>query len=327
MHSNLSCVGAAAAKAATLVATMAAVIVVSGCRDESPDFVEPQSSAAVVSPNFDPALGTLSSPVRVVSIDGGGLLVSDSRRREIVSVDPSTLLPATALDVGGRPLAVGVLGGYILVGNVDRRTIEVYDSRGRLRSFYGPGAVQKPVDLATDDDARLVFALDGAAMAVKVFDHRGRPVRTISGPGAAPDRLVLPMGIAVDVNRREVLVSDQGDLDVGASSIKIFDYDGNFVAEISGKGRCGLLGCSGGFSTPQGLDVDAAGRIYLADLLLAQVLVFDRAGLKLVGTLGGRDQPPGLRIPLDVSVGADGDVFVTSNRTGTVEVFRGAAGS
>jgi DNA-binding beta-propeller fold protein YncE len=183
--------------------------------------------------------------------------------------------------------------------------------------------VLKPTDLAVDERERLVFVLDAGAMDVKVFTYQGRLQQVFSGPGAGPGLLLNPTGIAVDPLRGEILVSEFGDSDGGDAAIEIFDYAGNAVDQISGAGRCGFFGCSGGFSRPQGVAVDAAGQIYLADMLLAQVLIFDRATKKIVNTLGGRDAgPPELRVPLDVALGAGGDVFVTSNRTGSVEVFR-----
>jgi hypothetical protein len=72
--------------------------------------------------------------------------------------------------------------------------------------------------------------------------------------------------------------------------------------------------------------VDDLGRIFVADVLLAKVLVFDRETLEQVGELGGGAGDPTLFVPLDVAVDTDGDVFVTSNRTRSVEVFPNGAG-
>jgi DNA-binding beta-propeller fold protein YncE len=265
---------------------------------------------------------SLRSPMRLAVTPMGRLLVSDPGNGTIVVVDPTTRAPGLGFYVRGKPLAVGLAGGWIFVGNVGKRTVEVYDAtNGRLLRSFGAGAAEYPTDLAIDPDLELIFVVDGAAREVKIFDYQGRSQGRISGPGAAEDRLQSPTGIAVDATRREVYVSDYGSPG-GDAAVKIFDYDGNFVDRISGDGNCGASGCLGGFSRPQGMDVDGQGRIYLADALLAQVLVIDRAAKQVVETLGGRDPgTAGLRLPLDVAVGTDGDLFVTSNRSGSVEVF------
>jgi DNA-binding beta-propeller fold protein YncE len=272
---------------------------------------------------------TLDSPARLAVTADGALLVSDTRLGMIVGVDPVTLQAGMGFKVEGGPLAVGATRKAIFVGNLSRRTVEIYDARkGRLKGNFGPGAVGKPTDLAVDESARLVFVLDAEAMDVKVFDLRGRHQVTISGPGQAEAQLMHPMGIAVDPLRGEVLVSMYGDYGAfgNVASVKIFDYDGNYIATISGAGKCGMLGCSGGFSTPQGLAVDGQGRIYLTDVLQAQVQVYDRSTLELVATLGGRDVYPRLRKPLDAAMGREGELFVTSNKTRAVEVFYNAGG-
>jgi DNA-binding beta-propeller fold protein YncE len=216
-------------------------------------------------------------------------------------------------------LGVALLGRRLFVGNATKGTVEVYDAQGgELQRSFGPGAVEHPSDLAVDEILGLVFAVDGATRQVKVFRVRGTLHATISGPGLAPEQLQTPIAVAVDPLRAEVYVSDYGVVG-GHAAVKIFDYNGTFIDEISGAGSCGMLGCSGGFSRPQGVAVDRQGKIYVADALLAQVLVYDRATLEQVEVLGSRDA--GLRLPLDVALGADGEVYVTSNRTHSVELL------
>jgi DNA-binding beta-propeller fold protein YncE len=268
--------------------------------------------------------GALESPVRVTATLAGELLVSDTRSNSILTVDPVTLMAVQGLEVNGKPLAIGWIDNRLLVGNATTRSIQEYDSRGRLRGSFGH--IQKPTDLAVDQISNLIFVLDAGAGEVPVFDKNGRLITVIGSPGAGPSELLLPMGIAVDAIREEVYVTDYGDTDNGNASVKIFDYQGQHLGTISGKGNCGLLGCSGGFSKPQGIAVDGQGQIFIVDVLLAQVLVFDRTTLKVVRTLGGRNMGSvPLRMPLDIVIGADDDLFVTSNATGRVEVFRGGA--
>ena len=296
-------------------------LLVAGCdeRSETPTELYPGVAFA----EFRGLPLPLAAPVRLAVLPSGQLLVTDSRRRSVYALDPSGLAVEGGFEVGGKPLGIGARGGRIFVGNVTRRTVEVYDLKGRIRGHFGADAVGYPIDLAVDDAAALVFVLDAAALTVRVFDQNGRSLGSISGPGGGDALLQSPTGIAVDPARGEVLVSDYGP-DGGSAAVKIFSYEGDFVDIISGAGRCGLLGCSGGFSRPQGLEVDGGGRVYVTDALLAQVMVFDRVTKQPIATLGGRGM--GLRLPLDVALDRDGAVYVTSNRTGSVELVAVAGG-
>lgn len=303
-----------------------ALLLVSGgalaCLDDwTPDDDTVQPPGPGGEPSFGPVAGALQSPVRLALTPEGAVLVTDSRLGIVAEVDPTSLAAVAGAAITGKPLAVGFLDGRIYVGNAAARTVDVLDALGSPVTSFGRGAVGHPSDLAVDAALGQLFVVDGVARAVKVFDRNGRLLRTL-GSGAT---FQAPIGVAVDTARREVLVTDYGNPDASlAAAVKIFDYDGNFLAEISGKGTCGSLGCSGGFSRPQGLAVHG-GRIYMADGLLAAVLVFDRATLARDTVLGGRGVPPNLRMPSDVAIGANGDVYVVSNVAGHVEVFRQAA--
>jgi DNA-binding beta-propeller fold protein YncE len=278
------------------------------------DPVEPNFSRS-----FDTSLLRLQSPVRVVETPGGGLLVSDSRSQVVLRVDGATLQPDQALLVEGKPLSVGLWGGRVFVGNADAATVDVFGPDGTWKYSFGSGAVPYPSDIAIDHQMGLVFVVAGGTREVKTFTLDGEARGTLAGPG--PDRAGLraPTGIAVDESRREVLVSDYGEPGV-AASVKIFDYEGNFLAEISGDGTCGMLGCSDGFSRPQGIAVDGNGRIYVADALLGRVLVFDRATGQPLPHVGAHVADGGtLRVPLDVVLGKDGQLIAVSNGTASIE--------
>jgi hypothetical protein len=79
------------------------------------------------------------------------------------------------------------------------------------------------------------------------------------------------------------------------------------------------------YSRPQGVEVDAFGRVFLTDAVLSQVLVFQQVGgvwtgVSILGSFGfGAEQ---LALPMDVAVDAQSlDVLVVSNRAGRIEVF------
>ena len=279
-------------------------------------------------PVLDPSFPTftrdgLLSPVRAVATDKGWLLVTDARLRMITRVDPVSLLPDQAFRVPSAPSAVGLLGGKVLVGNPGRQTVDLYTAQGGTSvGSVGPGMVGYASDIATDAARGLAFVLDQQARQVKVFDGDGALLGLIGGAGTGTTQLVTPVGVALDTLRQEVLVSDYGTPPTVMASVKIYAYDGTYLDQISGAGRCGMLGCSGGFSRPQGLAVSGLGRVFLADALLGQVLVYDRGTKALLRTLGGY---PTLYGPSDIVIGRSDDVFVVSNLTAAVVAFRGEA--
>lgn len=284
------------------------------CKPQKEDCTPPPPP--VVEPSFPGPGLDLISPVRVATTATGWLLVTETHQRAVLRVDPTTLLADQSFTVDGRPHAVGMLGDRVFVGNLSTHTVEVYDAQGRAVGFLGnPGSVGRPMDLAVDSTAGLVFVLDGDARNVKVFQAADGILLSTIGS------FVTPTGIAVRASAGEVVVSDAGPQG-GDASVVIYSYDGTFVTSISGAGDCGMMGCSGGFSTPASVSLDTVGRVYLLDMLQRSVLVYDRATPNTpVQTLDGTGNPL-LQFPLDVVV-VGGDVVVTSKRTHSLEAFRG----
>jgi len=289
-------------------------------KDKNPPPPEPEPVDPTL-PGF--FLDGMLSPVRAAGTPEGRLLVTDAKHRMVLRVDPVSLQPDQAVRVRGKPLGVAHAGQRIYVGNADRRTVEIFAAQGGdVVGDFGRDAVAYPSDIAVDSVQGLVFVVDGIERTVKVFDLSGSMVRVVSGPGPGDGDLTTPVGIAVDPERQELLVTDYGSPPTVSASIKIFGYDGAYVDLVSGAGKCGMLGCSGGFSRPQGLGLDASGRIYVADAVLSQVLVFDRTSKAIVKTIGGY---PALHVPSDVVITASGDLFVVSTMTASVVSFLGGA--
>ncbi len=284
----------------------------------------PQPPAVVV-PSFPGVPIPLHSPARLAASASGWLLVTDTYNNTVLRVNPATLLADQHFRVDGRPHAIGMWGDRIFVGNWTDSTVQVFDHHGRLTGSLGaPRSVTWPADLAVDAIAALVFVLDrGEEPEIKIFDAADG---TVVGAVASGD-LVTPTGVAIDPVAEEIVVSDAGIPGQNEARVAIYGYDGTFHGAVSGAGTCDGSGCSGGFSTPASVAVDASGRIYLVDNLLAAVLVYDRqASLTWpVRVLGGRDGgAPLLDFPLDVEV-VGPDVLVTNKHTSDVVAFRGGA--
>jgi len=290
-----------------------------------------------------------ASPRRIAALDKQTILITDldaDLQGAIVALDKETMQVVWTCVVPGEPLGVAQWKNLFLVGDPPTGNVGVYRMTGANRGtlcfgaasgktlefLYNlgqtqpgqPGFFQKVNDLALDVDFQRVFVVDTGEKKVKVFDNKGNFLYAF--PEGSP-ALLNPTGIALDEARQEVLVSDYGDPSGSFKPkvpprVMIFGYGGNYLGQIDSNPATPEYF----FSKPQGLGVDGLGHIFVADALLGKVIVFSResgTGIKTFGSPG--DQPGQLKLPLDLFLDhATGDVFVTSNMTGRVEVFRAA---
>ncbi len=273
------------------------------------------------------------APVRAALGQGTTLFVSDFRNGVIyqMAFPGSRVKVAQTIPVPGGPLGIAWAKNTLFVGLAEAGRVDAYRSPGQARytvaarrwlfSLGGSGTFTEPTDIAVDTLQSLIFVLDAQQRAVKVFDLAdGTPRFTISGPGLGAEQLQNPTALAVDPVGQEIVVSDYGEPTEPSTqpALKVFDYQGVLLTTISGKQ--GMMGQR--FSRPQGLAVDGAGRIFMADALSGEVMVFDRQSGSLLTTFGTFGSGPGeLWLPLDVVVNENQDLFVTNNRPGRIEVY------
>ncbi|UCH95302.1 MAG: NHL repeat-containing protein [Candidatus Aminicenantes bacterium] len=269
-----------------------------------------------------PGVHQLHSPIRLTMTPEGNLLVSDYQLGMIVTVDHKTLKATRWFPVEGRPLGVAYARGHIYVGNASKGCVEVYARGGK--KLYQLGSVGEPIkqptDIAIDENKGYVFVVDGSAKKVKVFDWKGKFIRFFPGLDPNNEELTNPTGITLDPANKEVFVSDYGDrIKYIYPRIQIFDYNGNLLDTIPGKkGMFGLR-----FSRPQGLAVDESGHVFMLDCYSGEIMVFDRYNGQTLKTMAGYGTDPGqLRLPLDIVINPTSkDIYVTNNRSATIEIF------
>lgn len=268
-----------------------------------------------------PGVHQLHSPIRLTMTPGGNLLVSDYQLSMIVTVDHKSLKATRWFPVQGRPLGVAYARGHIYVGNTSKKCVEVY-ARGGKKLYPLNGVIKQPTDIVIDEKLGLVFVVDGTQKKVNVFNLKGKFIRSF--PGLDPDNLINPTGIAVNPTNKEVLISDYGDMKKYIyPRIQIFDYNGNLLDTIPGKK--GMFGMR--FSRPQGLAVDESGHVFMLDCYSGEIMVFNRYNGNTLKTIAGYGTDPGqLRLPLDIVINPSSkDLYVTNNRSATIEIFEKGA--
>ena len=138
---------------------------------------------------------------------------------------------------------------------------------------------------------------------VQKFVRRGAVA--IWGGATIGDRFSMPRGIAVD-GAGHVYIADTLN-----HRVQKFFTNGTFIAKWGRNGGDGTAGnLNGEFNTPEGIDVDAAGNVYVADTLNNRVQVFAPNGtyLRRYYELPGADSA--LNMPGGVGVSGAGIAFV-----------------
>lgn len=256
------------------------------------------------------AAGTaLAAPARLDSItvaDGNNNLPSnvaaDAQGNLYVSVPASNAVrkysaagqPLGSISVP-RPAGLAVdASGNIYVCSVN------YKSRANKNSVLifnadlvntgslgiGAGEFSKPIDVAIDGNGR-IYVVDAGSHKIKVFDAAGN--FAFGAFGNAAGMFNKPIGIAINDAAGELYVTDRpaytdaNGTTVGAR-IQVFDKNGAFKRSF-GKFGAGV----GQIQSPQGIAVDGAGTLYVADSGQNVVHVLNPADGSAVGAGGVYD--------------------------------------
>lgn len=120
-------------------------------------------------------------------------------------------------------------------------------------------------DVKIDHQGR-IYLLSREVSQIYVFNTREEYLLKFGEKGGAEGKLSTPLGLAVDVERRIIYVSDYM-----RHTILCYDYDsGRFIFEFGGQGIGPLW-----FNYPNSITVDQRGRVLVSDLFNRRVQVID----------------------------------------------------
>ena len=186
---------------------------------------------------------------------------------------------------------------------------------------------KSPWDVALDAKGN-VYVIDLESLRVREITRAGR-IRTIAGTGKCCTHLgdggpakaaqMGPVGLAVDA-KGNVYISD-----VRYNRVRKVSPNGT-IRTVAGNGKEGFSGDGGRataarLSTPQGIDVDARGNLYIADLGNSRVrrvspngIIRTIAGNGQRGSTGNGGPAVAARLsePEDVAVDSRGNVYIAS---------------
>jgi DNA-binding beta-propeller fold protein YncE len=270
----------------------------------------------------------LSAPSRLATEAEGRVMVTDPVRGKVVArrADGSIAFVKREL---GRPTSIAIdADGRYWVGDGETGRVTMYEADWTPRHSLGVGDGEfgMPGDIAIDPSNREIFVSDTDRHQVAVYSSSGLRLRTIGAPAptdglpAADGLFRSPTGIALAGS--EVLVSDHlnyrvqaFDKATGAFLYCVGNYTTpSFFSPASGPTRA--------FGAPQGIAVDALGRMYVADAYQGLVRVIDRGNGAVLGSIGAFGDGPGeMRVPVDLVIDRHGRLFVATTDNSRLDVF------
>jgi len=205
-----------------------------------------------------------------------------------------------------RPYGVKWYSGKAYVCDATAGIVAVLDIRGKQVAVLGGGAqpsLFKPIDIVVSPE-QIKYVADTGYSAVIVLDQNNKVAGRITAPNMRP--------ISVALRGDELYVSD-----MQSSVVRVFDrFNGKQLRAIGEQG-----GGEGKLAGAMGLTLDAAGNIYVNDVVGCKVQKFSPEG-KLLKSWGGRGTTTGKFVrPKMMAVDSDGIVYVVDNAFQNVQMF------
>lgn len=191
--------------------------------------------------------------------------------------------------------------GNVYVADRDNRIVMLDAQGDYLGMLDAEGQFNSLRNIAVDQ-AGFVYAIDYNGDGVVVFDDNGALVHSIGGYGIGAGEFDSHQGIAVSSDG-QAYVADTGNRRV--QKLALNDFDELEVVDVWGTHGTE----EGQFFFPEGIAVDAAGHVYVADNGNERIQMFDDE----LGFVASRDGGGSEFSPFGLAVDGDGSLYMTSN--------------
>ena len=212
-------------------------------------------------------------------------------------------------------VAVGK-GNNIYVVNGGNHQVAVFDATGSRTATLGEmgssvGQFTSPLGIGISSKGE-VWVADKGNNQLVMFNAKGKFRRNVPLEEEGDD--VVPVDVAVGPKGKELFVTANN-----SHKVLVFSTKGELLRSWGGEGED-----DGQFRFPATIDIDAAGNVYVVDVLNARVQKFDAAGTHLltIGSLGGKAGT--FFRPKGVAVDAGGSIYVSDSFLGVIQVFNPA---
>ncbi|HWJ03085.1 MAG TPA: 6-bladed beta-propeller [Verrucomicrobiae bacterium] len=211
--------------------------------------------------------------------------------------------------LGAILLAMSLLFLYLYMSKIDvvnmgRQQLPIAGPPQLMFNIFGTESEPLRKPTAVIEMARKIYVSDTDNHRIQVFDYEGNPLQIIGKEGKGKGEFGYPYGLAADAN-------DQ---------LYVADIVNNNISVLSGSGEfIRYFGNGTDLKRPAGIFIDGS-TVYVADIGLHKVVIFDINGQKL-GEIGEAGVEPGkLRSPNAVAV-AKGKVYVSDTGNDRVQIF------
>ena len=261
--------------------------------------------------------GNLSNPFGLAIDAAGNVFISDGSYQRIRKVTPAGIISTVA--GSGNPGGYTGDGGPATDAKLDQPRGVAVDAAGNIY-------------IAANNSHRVrKVTPDGIINTLAGSGPRGGGDGGDGGP-ALGARLFEPFGLAVDA-AGNVYIGDQGN-----NRVRKVAPDGT-ITTVAGSGQQGFSGDGGpalqaSLNNPQGVAVDAAGNLYIADHVNGRVrkvapngIITTVAGTGLRGSTGdgGPAVSAQIGLPSGVAVDGSGNLYIVDNENGRVRKVTFAA--
>jgi ABC-type Fe3+ transport system permease subunit len=308
---------AAACRAATAVACVAALAMTPGCDDHAEGNLPLSPTLTFGGPGRSP--GQFIYP-RAIDADplNEWLWVADRSGR------------IQRFDFEGRPLKSWTLpsfdngfptgltvapDGRLFVADTHEHRVAIFDADGNLLDSFGSfgehaGQFIFVTDVAFGADGRLYVSEFGGNDRVQVFDASFAFLFEFGGFGSEPGHFNRPQSLAFSADGSELFVADAVN-----NRIQVFDPDGRFLRQFGTTGTG-----AGEFRYPYGVKLLDDGSVLITEFGNSRLQVLSPAGapLHVFGSIGSG--PGELLAPWATAI-ADGRWFVLDSRNNRVHVL------
>ncbi len=221
----------------------------------------------------DAGSGGFVSPVSVVVLGNGEVLVSDAQLAAVIRLDSNGVpLGFFAAGIMERPtgLAYDATRNLLYIADSAAHDIKVFRRDGTfVKRLGGPGVLEGqfngPTHLSYRDNK--LYVTDSLNARVQIFDGEGLFLSTFGERGVYVGNMPRPKGVAADSDGNVYVVESYQD------HMLVFDEEGEFLMPLGGTGH-GI----GQFYLPAGIWIDAQDRVYIADMFNGRVVIFQYLG-------------------------------------------------